>query len=66
VGWDFAPTAIEYLGQEMPILDVLGRWQEQGGAPGGELICFRVRVAAGEGGELTLAYDPREARWYRW
>jgi hypothetical protein len=66
VGWDFAPTAIEYLGQAMPILDVLGRWTERGGAPGGELICFRVRVGVGEGSELTLAYDPREERWYRW
>jgi predicted regulator of Ras-like GTPase activity (Roadblock/LC7/MglB family) len=66
VGWEFAPTAVEYLGHETPILDVLGRWQEEGGAPGGELICFRVRVAEGECGELTLAYDPRERRWFRW
>ncbi len=66
VGWEFAPTAVEYLGQETPILDVLGRWREKGGAPGGELVCFRVRVAEGEGGELTLAYDPGQRRWFRW
>src|SRR5699024_1042468 len=66
VGWDFAPMAISYRGETTKIRGVLGRWIESGGAPGGELVCFRVRVAEGDGGELTLAYDARRDRWFQW
>ncbi len=64
IGWGFAPTAVAFAGIETRILDVLGRWRENGGATGGELVCFRVRTEGG--GELTLAYDPEQDRWFRW
>lgn len=64
IGWGFAPTAVSFAGRELRIHDVLGRWREKGGAPGGELICFRVRTE--DGGEITLAYDPAQDRWFRW
>jgi predicted regulator of Ras-like GTPase activity (Roadblock/LC7/MglB family) len=64
IGWGFAPTAVWVSGRETRILDVIGRWRERGGAPGGELICFRVRTD--RGGELTLAYDPEQETWFRW
>lgn len=64
VGWDFAPTSVEQGGCILEIDHVLGRWEEDGGAPGGHLVCFRVSLA--EGGELTLAHDPVRGRWLRW
>ncbi len=64
IGWGFAPTVVEFDGHQTRILDVLGRWQESGGAPGGELVCYRVRTDSGD--ELTLAFDPDQERWFRW
>ncbi|MBC7173167.1 MAG: hypothetical protein H5U40_12090 [Polyangiaceae bacterium] len=64
IGWGFAPTTVTFEGAQVPILDVLGRWRERGGAAGGELVCFRVRIDRER--ELTLAYDMSQTRWFRW
>ncbi len=61
VGWSFAPTRIHHAGHETEIHDVIGRWTEQGGLPGGELECFRVRLDGDR--ELTLAWDAELGCW---
>lgn len=64
IGWPYAPAAFRQGGGRTPIVAVLGRWFEPGGAVGGELVCFRVRSS--DGTELTLAHDISQDRWLRW
>ena len=65
VGWPFAPVSFAVgVGEAIPIVDVLGRWEEHGGLTGSQLTCFRVRLE--DGREETLAYDEAEDRWMRW
>ena len=64
VGWDYAPSAFELDARWWPIRAVLGRWDEAGGAAGGRLVRFRVRIADDE--ELTLTFDPSLDRWFLW
>ncbi|MFI5306521.1 MAG: hypothetical protein ACHQ53_04160 [Polyangiales bacterium] len=61
VGWPYAPAAFSQQGVRVFISDVLGRWTEDGGAEGDELVCFRVRTE--EGQELTLVHDPAGDGW---
>jgi hypothetical protein len=61
VGWPYAPAAFSQEGVRVFISDVLGRWTEDGGAQGDELVCFRVRTE--EGQELTLVHDPAGDGW---
>jgi predicted regulator of Ras-like GTPase activity (Roadblock/LC7/MglB family) len=64
VAWGFAPSALDVNGDLIPIGAVLGRWTERGGLPGGELVCFRVRLV--DGSEITIAFDAALRRWLRW
>jgi len=61
VGWPYAPAAFSQEGMRVVIADVLGRWTEEGGLQGDELVCFRVRTE--EGQELTLVHDPAGEGW---
>jgi predicted regulator of Ras-like GTPase activity (Roadblock/LC7/MglB family) len=60
-GWRYAPEAYSAEGVRVVIDDVLGRWTEDGGVGGEELVCFRVRTS--EGRELTLVHDPDVDGW---
>ncbi|MEM6960351.1 MAG: hypothetical protein AAF550_01250 [Myxococcota bacterium] len=63
-GWGYAPVAIHRAGRERGIESVLGAWQEDGGAAGGTLMCFRVVDSSGD--ELTLAHDVTRKSWLQW
>ncbi|HKU44862.1 MAG TPA: hypothetical protein VJR89_42175 [Polyangiales bacterium] len=60
-GWNYAPQVFSEGGVRVSITDVLGRWTEPGGLGGDDLVCFRVRTAAGH--ELTLVHDPDGNGW---
>ena len=64
VGWDYAPEVFRHCDTEVHVTDVLGRWEETGGAIGGELVCFRVVTDLFT--EITLAFDPDLVRWFEW
>jgi len=64
VGWDYAPDAFRHGETVGHITDVLGKWEESGGAIGGELVCFRVVTDVFA--EITLAFDPDLVRWFEW
>ena len=64
VGWDYAPASFRHRDRRATVTDVLGRWEETGGAVGGTLVCFRVLIDSLE--EVTLAHDARLDLWYEW
>jgi len=64
VSWEFAPASVDDGERCLQIADVIGRWEEGGGAAGGKLVCFRVRSEDGD--ELTLVHDEARDIWFRW
>jgi predicted regulator of Ras-like GTPase activity (Roadblock/LC7/MglB family) len=60
-GWTYAPQGYSDGGVRVTITDVIGRWTEQGGVRGDELVCFRVRIE--DGREVTLVHDPDGNGW---
>ncbi|MCA9532788.1 MAG: hypothetical protein KC593_03880 [Myxococcales bacterium] len=62
--WVFAPELVRRGDEHIPILDVMGRWEEGEHLPGGKLVCFRVHTERYR--ELTLAFDVANKSWFAW